>query len=703
VAPRRTSPATSSDAEQDLEGDVQVGQESTNGAIGPAGYVLTTCGAIGISEGIHKDSWIIRVFQLMHISNGITLPTGDQEKKGDLHASQLGALMKLFVGFAKSGGWKVLTGVKGASVSSKEQSEFSANPSGDVATITGALDNSTLTSTCNPINSTLHSAGPLAYFVPATLDLAEGALLPVAGTEEAAGEAALEGVGEEVSTNTLQTLGSSAAQNYVMSKLFSYLAGFATKLATKPMLSVATMSGADLMDATISGYDNYGSIRDANLGGGVASGAQVQAANQSADAADLQAAQQKGLAYQLLSPDYGRSLASDLILKTPTSADAVAGGFNSALAVITSPFNRTQLAAIGSFISDHIPDVQAAAPAPTTGLSTDPLGWNVTPHLIPAALFQEFPDPEANEAWITNYLCSQPGENGDRPGLYDGACNGGGNSASELLDQNDGHYDPYHDYVRDCFIGNSTPGGTPDPNTIADDPKCSLSTHGPPGGPANLYDRFRVYRFDLALANMNTSFNNSNDDQNPNPGTDSSGSGTTTPATPISASAQQAAQDLLSNSKVSKSGRLVTQDLQDAAAGKNGSADAPVNPLLLQALATLAQSHSFDISAIESGGTGHCFNSSGVSQPKSACPTDPHYQGDAADIDIYDGASLDGSNAASNQLENDLAQILPANSRFGMAKYSGYGTVSIDGKTFYTFNDGPNHVHFDVLGVSSGQ
>ncbi|HUC86814.1 MAG TPA: M23 family metallopeptidase, partial [Candidatus Saccharimonadales bacterium] len=126
---------------------------------------------------------------------------------------------------------------------------------------------------------------------------------------------------------------------------------------------------------------------------------------------------------------------------------------------------------------------------------------------------------EANEQWIIKYLCSQPGEDGDQPGLYDGDCSvpAGGNSSSELTDQNDAHHDPYHDYVRECFIN-------PNAQEVANDPNCQSGTHGTSSEP-DLYDRFRVYRFDLGVANMMTSYNNTNDDQNP---ADTSGS--TTPA-----------------------------------------------------------------------------------------------------------------------------------------------------------------------------
>jgi hypothetical protein len=655
-----TESADEDSAKSDVEGEVSTAETDASATIGPASTVLDVCGAEGISQSIHKHLWIIRVAQLMRVAVGTILDSGHQLKTGNLHASQLGVLVKLMSGFAKSGGWQVLTGDKSAKVSDSEQSKFAANPSGTLANVTSALD--VTAPVCGPINSA-GILGPIAVDV-SELDPEEDGILAA-----------------------LETAIGSFVKNEIGGKVLSYMAGQATDAATKPILDAATATGADVVDATISGYDNYSNMNELTNGGAILTPSQVADLNQEATTQDLQAAQQKGIAYQLFSPNDESSLVSDLLLKIPTSPDDITSGFNSAIGVISAPFSESQLMAIGSFISDRTPEAQASgSPAP---LPEDPSGWDVAQAGLPDSLFAAYPDPEANEQWIIKYLCSQPGESGDQPGLYDGDCSGTGNSSSELTDQNDAHHDPYHDYVRECFIN-------PDANAVASDPNCQSTTHGTSSEP-DLYDRFRVYRFDLGIANMNTSFNNTNDDQNP------SGSATTTPtpAAPISGSAQQAAQALISNSNIGKSGRDVTTDLQDAANGQPGTAGVPVSQLLLSALASLAQSHSFDISAIESGGTGHCVTN-GVSLPKSACPTDPHYQGDAADIDTYDGASLDGSNAASNKFQNDIAQFLPDGSRFGMAKYpvGSYGSVSIDSKTFHTFNDSPDHVHVDVLGVS---
>ncbi|HUC87498.1 MAG TPA: hypothetical protein VMR75_04270, partial [Candidatus Saccharimonadales bacterium] len=352
-------------AKSDLENTVSDAETNASATVGPASTVMQVCGAESIGKSINRSLWIVRVAQLLRISNGITLDTAHQEKTGDLHASQLAVMMKLFSGFAKSGGWKVLTGVKGASVSGSEKSKFAAKPSGTLANVTSAV--SVTAPVCDPINST-------GIFGPVLVDISE--LDPE----------------EDGILTALETAIGSVVKNEIGSKVLGYLAGIATNAASKPILDVATATGADVVDATISGYDNYSNMNEEANGGEVLTPAQVADLNQEANTDDLRAAQQKGIAYQLFSPNYDNSLVSDLLLKFPTSPDDITTGLNSAIAAISAPFNKPQLAAIGSFLSARVPLAQASgSPAP---LPEDPAGWEVSQAGLPTALFNAYPDPE---------------------------------------------------------------------------------------------------------------------------------------------------------------------------------------------------------------------------------------------------------------------------------------------------------------------
>lgn len=111
-----------------------------------------------------------------------------------------------------------------------------------------------------------------------------------------------------------------------------------------------------------------------------------------------------------------------------------------------------------------------------------------------------------------------------------------------------------------------------------------------------------------------------------------------------------------------------------------------VQPILLVALLYLAQDHKVQVSSLTDGRS-------------HTAPDNPHGMGDAMDIDFFDGAGTNGSDSVAMKIINSLEEVLPSGSRFGMGN-NPFGTQTAHGKTFTSFTDAPNHVHFDVVGVS---
>jgi hypothetical protein len=114
-------------------------------------------------------------------------------------------------------------------------------------------------------------------------------------------------------------------------------------------------------------------------------------------------------------------------------------------------------------------------------------------------------------------------------------------------------------------------------------------------------------------------------------------------------SAQALAQQILANSNIDKSGRLVLSDLQAAASGRPASAGTPLSATLLRMIATLGQNHTLTISALESGGTGHAANSL-------------HFAGEAVDISHLDGQVVTGRNSPSHTIKNIFVGFMPTGS-----------------------------------------
>jgi hypothetical protein len=151
-------------------------------------------------------------------------------------------------------------------------------------------------------------------------------------------------------------------------------------------------------------------------------------------------------------------------------------------------------------------------------------------------------------------------------------------------------------------------------------------------------------------------------------------------ATSGTVAAPNLAQMLLANPRVTKNEAFVRHDLEAAARGAAGSAGRPIDAALLRMLVVLAQRHSFSISALESGGSGHARGSR-------------HFTGRAVDINVLDGQHVNGRNAAALTIIATVAPLMPPGSRFGQSNCgptpplpAGVGTIP----------DGCNHLHIDL-------
>jgi hypothetical protein len=162
-----------------------------------------------------------------------------------------------------------------------------------------------------------------------------------------------------------------------------------------------------------------------------------------------------------------------------------------------------------------------------------------------------------------------------------------------------------------------------------------------------------------------------------------------------SGTAQQLAQQILNNNNIDlKSYRTsVFDDVQAAAAGKPGTAGAMTSSTILQLIANVGKNHKVLVTAIQSNGQGHCNNT-----PKSGCPDDPHYNGDAVDFGSLDGHALIGRDQYSVEIIKLAESILPHGSRFGQdpKANSSCGTDIALAPGFSEVADTCNHLHVDV-------
>jgi hypothetical protein len=133
------------------------------------------------------------------------------------------------------------------------------------------------------------------------------------------------------------------------------------------------------------------------------------------------------------------------------------------------------------------------------------------------------------------------------------------------------------------------------------------------------------------------------------------------------------AQQIIDNSKINKIGRLVMSDLEAAAAGRNGSAGVPFKKSLLALIVKMGEDHTFNITALQSGGTGHSRDSA-------------HFHGSGVDIDGVDGDPAGGENnegrtANDIKLIKEIAPLMPtstATSISGFGQQGCQGVASIE-------------------------
>jgi hypothetical protein len=177
-----------------------------------------------------------------------------------------------------------------------------------------------------------------------------------------------------------------------------------------------------------------------------------------------------------------------------------------------------------------------------------------------------------------------------------------------------------------------------------------------------------------------------------NPTSSSSAPSTATSSSP--GNAEQLAQEILSNKNIDLSSysASVLQDVQDAAAGKPGTAGAMTSAPILQLIETIGETHKVLITAIQSGGQGHCNNT-----PESACPNDPHYTGNAVDFGSLDDVQVTGRNAPSLTIIGIAESVLPTPSAFGQSQC---GTPLTFPTGFSDFQDTCNHLHVQDIGAN---
>lgn len=162
--------------------------------------------------------------------------------------------------------------------------------------------------------------------------------------------------------------------------------------------------------------------------------------------------------------------------------------------------------------------------------------------------------------------------------------------------------------------------------------------------------------------------------------------------TPVTGDIQSLAKQVMANKNITfdngLDGPAATQ-FERLAKGEEAQTDTGrhvnVQPILMVVLLHLAENHKVQVSSLTDG-------------PSHTAKDNPHGMGDAVDIDFLDGAGTNGSDAVADKIIKLAEEVLPNGSRFGIGNGTA-GTKTVDGKTFTFFNDNPNHVHVDVVGV----
>ncbi len=155
----------------------------------------------------------------------------------------------------------------------------------------------------------------------------------------------------------------------------------------------------------------------------------------------------------------------------------------------------------------------------------------------------------------------------------------------------------------------------------------------------------------------------------------------------ISGTTQELAKKVLENANIDiANGRVVKEDLEEAANGKPSADGAVLNPAILSALLEIAKNHKLSISSITGNGSGHSSGSK-------------HYTGNAVYIQSLDGKATNGSDQLAQTIVTIAGKVLPKGTSFGLG--SNKNAINLpDGMT--SFSDAPNHVHIQVPDGTGG-
>jgi len=319
---------------------------------------------------------------------------------------------------------------------------------------------------------------------------------------------------------------------------------------------------------------------------------------------------------------------------------------------------------------------------PGTLAASKPYNWGFPIYSIPNAVLNDpnLADPYGNatqvEALLTNNTVDPLGVSGNTYQQRAETCFG------ITLSNSSGSWD-------------LTPGTAPNPN---DTPYINSDC-------ADYKNDFNWERMMIYVADMRTMDADAcyaGDDQacsdlgytsQSNTTSSSSGTGTSSSGVLPSGTSQQLAQDILNNKKIALIGTDVQLDLEDTVKGQPASAGKPLSNTLLSLIDYMGQNHTFNITALESGGTGH------------SGPGDPHYEGDAVDITGLDGDPIANSGIGrtvhDQALITEIAPLMPTSTADDFFHWSGFGQKEC-GTTpplpngIVTFDDTCSHLHIQV-------
>lgn len=326
---------------------------------------------------------------------------------------------------------------------------------------------------------------------------------------------------------------------------------------------------------------------------------------------------------RMFSTDSQYSMVSQIAMSTPISIQT---SFESSIGRLTSnPLSVFTKAFASIFPSPHVF-------AYATPDNTDPFRIGTTAYPV-----EKIPaDPHA---YWDSHNCGDTSSNGPIAQWQQAASNPNGDPGKD--DPNTGM--PVHRDVEPCLLiqeAASSAGGSFDSNNLSQD--------------------------DLADINQGSS----------TPNIDNISS------VGVSGNAQQLAQQILSNHNIDLSSfsASVLQDIQNAAAGKPGTAGTNISTAVLKLIATVGQSHKVLITAIESNGQGHASGSY-------------HYTGDAVDFGSFDGISSTGRDSGSLAIIKIATGILPSGTGIGQAQC---GLTPSLPSGWSAFDDSCNHLHIQV-------